>query len=260
MNRPIAPGFRVTGHIRHSAASMSRSCCVMRSNIRVDGWIRGFGGWRIASWQARTQEENGDAVEVNVAARTGRQHILDGEGAPDLRVLLDESVLYREIGSAAVMHGQLEHMPGTARRPNVPVQLVPAAARAYLGLAGAFSIATLADGSQAAHLETGIQGMTVIDAKLVSQAAQMFDDPRDTEAHLPQEELSGQLPPRRLPFPLCELKNLRTLPERSGISPPGDHGCERCERTGRVVSDAPMKGSSKLAGTRLLLEYFACPR
>ena len=50
--------------------------------------------------------------------------------------------------------------------------MVPAAARAYLGLAGAFAIATLADGSQAAHLETGIQGMTVIDAKLVNQAAQ----------------------------------------------------------------------------------------
>ena len=50
--------------------------------------------------------------------------------------------------------------------------VVPTAARAYLGLAGAFAIATLADGSQAAHLETGIQGMTVIDAKLVSQAAQ----------------------------------------------------------------------------------------
>lgn len=128
-----------------------------------------------ASWR----RDSGDAVEVNVAARIDRQRILDGEGPPDLRVLLDESVLYREIGSAAVMYGQLEHLLGMARRPNVSVQVVPAAARAYLGFAGAFSIAMLADGSQAAHLETGIQGMTVIDAKLVRQAAQMFDDLRD---------------------------------------------------------------------------------
>jgi DNA-binding XRE family transcriptional regulator len=129
----------------------------------------------LASWR----RDSGDAVEVSVAARIDRQRILDGEGPPDLRVLLDESVLCREVGSAAVMHGQLEHLLGVARRPNVSVQVVPTAARAYLGLAGAFAIATLADGSQAAHLETGIQGMTIIDAKLVSQAAQMFDDLRD---------------------------------------------------------------------------------
>jgi DNA-binding XRE family transcriptional regulator len=127
------------------------------------------------SWR----RDSGDAVEVNVAARIDRQRILDGEGPPDLRVLLDEAVLCREVGSAAVMHGQLEHLLGMARRPNVSVQVVPTVARAYLGLAGAFAVATLADGSQAAHLETGIQGMTVIDAKLVSQAAQMFDDLRD---------------------------------------------------------------------------------
>jgi hypothetical protein len=90
-----------------------------------------------ASWR----RDSGDAVEVNVAARIGRQRILDGEGPPDLRVLLDESVLCREVGSAAVMHGQLEHLLGMARRPNVSVQVVPTAARAYLGLAGAFSIA-----------------------------------------------------------------------------------------------------------------------
>jgi hypothetical protein len=78
------------------------------------------------------------------------------------------------------MHGQLEHLLDMARRPNVSIQLVPTTtARAYLGLAGAFAIATLADGSQATHLETGIQGMTIIDAKLVGQAAQMFDDLRD---------------------------------------------------------------------------------
>lgn len=129
----------------------------------------------LASWR----RDSKDAVEVNVAARIDRQRILVGEGPPDLRVLLDESVLCREVGSAAVMYGQLEHLLDMARRPNVSIQLVPTAAHAYLGLAGAFAIATLPDGSQAAHLETGIQGMTIIDAKLVSQAAQMFDDLRD---------------------------------------------------------------------------------
>lgn len=38
-----------------------------------------------ASWR----RDAGDSVEVNVAARIDRQRILNGEGPPDLRVLLD---------------------------------------------------------------------------------------------------------------------------------------------------------------------------
>ena len=49
---------RVTGLIRHSTASTSRSCWVMRSSIRADGRIWGFGGCRIASWRALAQEGN----------------------------------------------------------------------------------------------------------------------------------------------------------------------------------------------------------
>jgi len=57
----------------------------------------------LASWRLDT---DGD-IEAKLAARTGRQAILDRDDPPDLCALLDESVLHRCIGSAAIMAGQL---------------------------------------------------------------------------------------------------------------------------------------------------------
>ena len=125
----------------------------------------------LASWRLDT---DGD-IEAKLAARTGRQAILDREDPPDLCALLDESVLHRCIGSAAIMAGQLEHLARAARRPNVTIQLVPEQAGAYAGLSGAFWVATAATGQQAAHLETGVQGMTVIEPALVRKAARLFE-------------------------------------------------------------------------------------
>ena len=125
----------------------------------------------LASWRLDT---DGD-IEAKLSARTGRQAIVDRDDPPDLCALLDESVLHRCIGSAAIMAGQLEHLARAARRPNVTIQLVPEQAGAYAGLSGAFWVATAATGQQAAHLETGVQGMTVIEPALVRKAARLFE-------------------------------------------------------------------------------------
>jgi transcriptional regulator with XRE-family HTH domain len=125
----------------------------------------------LASWRLDT---DGD-IEAKLAARTGRQAILDRDDPPDLCALLDESVLHRCIGSATIMAGQLEYLAQAARRPNITIQLVPEQAGAYAGLSGAFWVATAATGQQAAHLETGVQGMTVIEPALVRKAARLFE-------------------------------------------------------------------------------------
>jgi hypothetical protein len=77
------------------------------------------------------------------------------------------------------MHSQLTQLLEIARRVNVTVQVIPSAARVYDGRGGGFGIATLADGSMGAYLETGIRTMTMTDASIVGQAAQKFEDLRD---------------------------------------------------------------------------------
>jgi transcriptional regulator with XRE-family HTH domain len=128
-----------------------------------------------ASWR----RDNGDDIEAKVTARIERQAILSRDHPPELRVLLDESMLHRCIGNATIMAGQLDHLAEMGRRPNITIQLVPGAAGAYAGLSGAFAVATMADGQQAVYQEAGVRGMTVLDASVVSQAAIMFDDLRD---------------------------------------------------------------------------------
>jgi hypothetical protein len=128
---------------------------------------------------ASFRRHDAKTVEDNVAARLARQHILDRENPPDLRVVLNEVVLYHEVGSPEVMHRQLTHLLEIARRLTVCVQVIPTSAQVYAGFAGGFGVATLPDGSMGAHWNTGIQGMTLTDAKLAAQTAQMFEDLRD---------------------------------------------------------------------------------
>lgn len=129
----------------------------------------------LASWR----RDNGDEVEEKVAFRLRRQEILTSADPPDFRVLIDESVLHRRVGAPEVMAMQLEHLLAMAARPNITIQVVPGIAGAYAGLSGAFAVADIPGESDAAYLETGIQGITVRDPTLVGKSARMFDDLRD---------------------------------------------------------------------------------
>jgi DNA-binding XRE family transcriptional regulator len=126
----------------------------------------------LSTWRRDTADE----VEAKVAIRLARQSVLANA---DFRVLLDEPVLHRRIGAPEVMAMQLEHLLTMGARPNITIQVIPGAAGAYAGLSGAFAVAEVPGESAAAYLETGIQGITVRDPTLVSDAARMFDDLRD---------------------------------------------------------------------------------
>lgn len=59
-------------------------------------------------------------------ARTTRsEQVLDRAHPPELYALMDESVLYREIGGTAVLAGQLRHLIKMRDRPEVHVRIVP---------------------------------------------------------------------------------------------------------------------------------------
>ncbi|MFD8521224.1 helix-turn-helix domain-containing protein [Streptomyces capillispiralis] len=64
-------------------------------------------------------------VQRRVELRMHRAELLMRQDAPQLWAVLDESVLLRVLGSAAVMREQLEHLVTMAERPNVTVQIVP---------------------------------------------------------------------------------------------------------------------------------------
>jgi transcriptional regulator with XRE-family HTH domain len=121
--------------------------------------------------QSNTSE---DAIGALVAARLERQAILNQSGPPNLVVVLDETALLRLIGSPQVMHDALVHVAELSLRPDVVVQVVPAARGANAGLAGAFDIAA-SDGMPETLRIEGIEDQTMEKRTLVRKAAVAFD-------------------------------------------------------------------------------------
>jgi hypothetical protein len=121
------------------------------------------------AWQPSATDEDLAAL---VSGRLERQAILDGGSPPDLRVVLDELVLYRLVGSPKIMHGQLAHLADMSCRPAVTVQIIPAELGAHGGLLGAF---ILAEPTGSVYLETAVEAQITGDDGIRERTALTFD-------------------------------------------------------------------------------------
>jgi transcriptional regulator with XRE-family HTH domain len=119
-----------------------------------------------------------DEIEELLAARMRRQEVLSRDDPPLLYILLDEGVLYREVGTAQVMFAQLVHLAYMSRHPNITIQVVPYSAGAHSGLLGSFVMAELDDLPAIAYLETAAEGETAEDPSVVARIALTFDNLR----------------------------------------------------------------------------------
>jgi transcriptional regulator with XRE-family HTH domain len=115
-----------------------------------------------------------DKLDEQVAARMDRQAILERADGPQLWCVLDETVLYRPIGGAKVMRGQLDHLARLADEPKTTVQIIPAPVGAHAGLLGAFILADLDDHTWL-YLETSAEGQISENKSLISGVAYRFD-------------------------------------------------------------------------------------
>jgi transcriptional regulator with XRE-family HTH domain len=87
-------------------------------------------------------------IDQAVALRKTRQEILDHEEMPPVNLeitprlwaIMDESVLYRVVGSPQIMKAQCEHLISIARRPNITIQIIPNSQGATCAFGRAFEI------------------------------------------------------------------------------------------------------------------------
>jgi transcriptional regulator with XRE-family HTH domain len=112
-----------------------------------------------------------DGDETRTAARLKRQEVLDRPEPPSLHVVLDETVLWRKVGSAKVMYEQLMHLVEVASR-NIRIQILPNDAN--LGVQAPFVIATLENGS-ACLLETSVHGLVSLSPEDVARVADLWE-------------------------------------------------------------------------------------
>ncbi|MEU8202961.1 helix-turn-helix transcriptional regulator [Streptosporangium sp. NPDC049046] len=108
-----------------------------------------------------------EELEERVKARMWRKKILEGDNPPLFLVLIDESVLRRNVGGPEVMREQLTYLLEVAQQPSVSVQLVDRLCLS--GMVGPFMIAKLPDNQpDAAHAGSAMEGQVSADPSVVT--------------------------------------------------------------------------------------------
>ena len=81
-----------------------------------------------------------DEIEDRVRLRISRQALHARQQPPRIWSVMDEAVLRRPVGGAAVMRGQLEHLLEMAKMPHVTLQVVPFSRGGHAGESGSFTV------------------------------------------------------------------------------------------------------------------------
>jgi hypothetical protein len=85
-------------------------------------------------------------IDLRVALRVKRQDLLTRPDPPRVWALMDEAVLRRPYGGAAVLRAQLERLAEAAELEHVTLQVVPFDLGGHAGASGAFSILRFQEG------------------------------------------------------------------------------------------------------------------
>jgi transcriptional regulator with XRE-family HTH domain len=86
------------------------------------------------------QTASPEEIERRVRLRMARQDLLSRPRPPRIWAVMDEAVLRRPVGGAAVMRAQLFRVAEAARLPGVTLQVVPFARGGHAAASGSFSI------------------------------------------------------------------------------------------------------------------------
>ena len=120
---------------------------------------------------------------MRLASRMERQRrVLLREDPPSAFYIIDHSALYRLVGSAKVMAGQMRRLADVAAMPNVTVQVLPAVA--HPATQSGFLIA-----DDAAYTEHVLGGLVFTDAQTVTALERLFDTLR-AECYRASESLA----------------------------------------------------------------------
>ncbi|MCP2339768.1 helix-turn-helix domain-containing protein [Actinomadura rupiterrae] len=110
--------------------------------------------------------------EEDVLARMRRQNVRSRTPAPSIYSVMDESVLYRQVGSVEIMREQLEFLYELSQAENICLQILPPI---YIrNLWASFAIATQADQKQVVYTSKAYGGETSRDPEDLAIVCETF--------------------------------------------------------------------------------------
>ncbi|MBT2525443.1 helix-turn-helix domain-containing protein [Streptomyces sp. ISL-99] len=116
-----------------------------------------------------------EVIDGLVAARLERAHLLDDPTTPLLWVVLDEAVLRRKVGGAAVMKEAMRHVVTLARHYRIIVQVLPFQAGAHAAMDGGLKLMSFSDAPPLAYLEGLGSGQLLDDPASVARYELAYD-------------------------------------------------------------------------------------
>jgi transcriptional regulator with XRE-family HTH domain len=117
-------------------------------------------------------------IDERVRVRLERQQILSRDEPPLLWVVLDESVLYRQVGGGHVMRDQLAHLLRSAAGSRTQIQILPLAKAAEAPMFGRFTILNLEEKAEVVWSETAGTGQELDHPDDVAACTLAYDQMR----------------------------------------------------------------------------------
>ncbi|MFE6777530.1 helix-turn-helix domain-containing protein [Streptomyces sp. NPDC057702] len=112
------------------------------------------GGYSRALFRVSNPQASPEDIEDKVTTRLGRQALLRSDPAPELSVILDETVLHRSVGGPAVMREQLAYLLPLVDGPATVIQVMPFSHGEHALLGGSLTLMTLGKGTLVAYEES----------------------------------------------------------------------------------------------------------
>jgi hypothetical protein len=127
-------------------------------------------------------------IARRLALRMGRQTVLTRDPPPNLRIVIDEGVLLREIGGREVQRRQLSRLYEASSRPGIELQILPFQAGAHAGLIESFLVLEFAPGSRnpVVHIEGLTGGLFRVKPEEIDVYQDAFDDLQERALSLEQ--------------------------------------------------------------------------
>ncbi|MER6122030.1 helix-turn-helix transcriptional regulator [Streptomyces sp. NPDC001795] len=102
---------------------------------------------------AQTTADADELLEEQVAARLGRQYLLQQKPEPDVRIIIDEFAFRRPATRPKTWADQLLRLEAVAMWPNVVVHVLPFSVGAHHHMTGSLTLLWQKDGSAVAYKE-----------------------------------------------------------------------------------------------------------
>ena len=119
-----------------------------------------------------------ETIHRRLSVRMGRQVVFSRDPPPILQIVIDESVLLREVGGREVQCRQLDKLYESSLRPGVELQILPFKAGAHAGLTESFLVLEFPEGSRnpVVHVEGLTGGLFRVKPEEIDVYQDAFDD------------------------------------------------------------------------------------